>query len=77
MSKTQRNKPARGAKQANNEHAVALNAYREAFGSRYPTYRVEFKPTKGDKYFVLLNGDKGDIALDINDIREATANLLH
>ncbi len=69
---SQSSKPAQGP-----NPAVVKAAYVEAFTKHYPNYRVEFKPTKGDKYFVLINGDNGGLPMDLSDLQEATRNFLH
>jgi hypothetical protein len=71
-------KPARNSR----DHAqIIVNAYREAFGKHYPHHTLEFRAGKtrdGEPgYYVLIGADKGDRALSLQDMKEATAAFLH
>ena len=52
-----------------------LSAYAEAFQACYHDKNVGFQKAKGNAYHVVINGDKGDITLNLSDLQEATRNL--
>jgi hypothetical protein len=56
-----------------------LNAYADAFTRCYPTYTVGFQKAKSREgkpvFNVVLNGDKGNRPMTLDEIREAAAAL--
>lgn len=57
-----------------------LAAYAAAFQRCYPTYTVTFERAKKTQdgraqFHVVLNGDKGNMPLTLDDMIEATANF--
>ena len=60
---------------------VAIDAYKAAFGKHYAQTSVEVKRGKSRDgtpvYHVVLNGDKGDRPLTLDELKEATAAFLH
>lgn len=60
---------------------VAIGAYVAAFGKHYPQTQCEVKRGKSrdgvPMYNVVLNGDKGDRPMTLEEIKEATTAFLH
>lgn len=57
-----------------------FSAYATAFQRCYPTYTVTFERAKKTQdgraqFHVVLNGDKGNLPMTMDDLREATVNL--
>lgn len=59
---------------------ATLEAYAAAFTKCYPTYAVTFERAKkteagAARFHVVLNGDKGNRPLTLDEINEATADF--
>lgn len=61
--------------------SAAKEAYLNAFSGHYPAKKVELKPAGRARggppsFYIVIDGDKGNLSFTENDLREATEAFL-